>query len=65
MERLLKVNGKVCGVILKSGLSDTSSEQMSFEIKAKAVINATGVFTDSILKMDDAKAKDLVTMTMY
>jgi len=63
VERLLKVNGKVCGVILKSGLSDTSSEQMSFEIKAKAVINATGVFTDSILKMDDAKAQTLVTLS--
>ena len=31
------------------------------EIKAKAVINATGVFTDSILKMDDADAESLVT----
>ena len=36
---------------------------LSYEVQAKAVINATGVFTDSILKLDDAKAKDLVTMS--
>src|SRR6266487_1722222 len=35
----------------------------SYEIKAKAVINATGVFTDSILKMDNAKAETLITMS--
>jgi len=63
VERLLKANGKVCGVILKDGLNDTSSEQVSFEIRAKAVINATGVFTDSILKMDDAKAETLITLS--
>jgi glycerol-3-phosphate dehydrogenase len=28
-----------------------------FKIKAKAVVNATGVFVDDILKMDDKKAK--------
>ena len=39
------------------------SSSPSYEVRAKAVINATGVFTDSILKMDDAKAKDLVTMS--
>jgi glycerol-3-phosphate dehydrogenase len=63
VERLLKANGKVCGVILKDGADDTSSEHMSFEIKAKAIINATGVFTDSILKMDDAKAETLVALS--
>ena len=63
VEGLLKANGKVCGVIVKDVLDDTSSEQTSFEIKAKAVINATGVFTDSILKMDDANAEILVTLS--
>src|SRR6476659_7519133 len=62
VEGLMKANNKVCGVILKDKLLDVSSSQ-SYEVKAKAVINATGVFTDSILKMDDAKAKDLVTMS--
>ena len=31
-----------------------------YEIKAKAVINATGVFVDHILKMDDKKAKKTI-----
>ena len=60
VEGLMKANSKVCGVILKDTLNDASA---SYEVQAKAVINATGVFTDSILKMDDAKAKDLVTMS--
>ncbi|HEY1871306.1 MAG TPA: glycerol-3-phosphate dehydrogenase/oxidase, partial [Chitinophagaceae bacterium] len=59
VEGLLKTNNKVCGVILKDSLDNDSS----FEVKAKAVINATGVFTDSILKMDDPKAENLVTMS--
>src|SRR6185369_11389342 len=60
VEGLMKANNKVCGVILKNTLDDGS---FSYEVKAKAVVNATGVFTDSILKMDDAKAEDLVTMS--
>ncbi len=58
VEGLLKVNNKVCGVILKDMLNNDS-----LEVKAKVVINATGVFTDSILKMDDTKAESLVTMS--
>jgi len=60
VEGLMKANNKVCGVILKNMLNDGS---FSYEVKAKAVVNATGVFTDSILKMDDAKADDLVAMS--
>ncbi len=70
VEGLLKTNGKVCGVILKNMLSDASSGLPAgqagsafHEVKAKVVINATGVFTDSILKMDDEKAETLVTMS--
>ena len=63
VEELLKENNKVCGVIVKDTLDDGPSGSLSYEIKAKAVINATGVFTDSILKMDDAKAESLVTMS--
>ena len=61
-EGLMKANNKVCGVILKDRLNDVSSS-LNYEVKAKAVINATGVFTDTILKMDDAKAEGLVTMS--
>ncbi len=70
VESLLKANNKVCGVVIKDLLDDVSSGlpagqagSASYEIKAKAVINATGVFTDSILKMDNAKAETLITMS--
>jgi len=62
-EGLLKENGKICGVMLRDSLEDTSSGSLSYEVKAKAVVNATGVFTDSILKMDDAKTESLVTLS--
>lgn len=52
---LLKMQKKVCGLWVKD--SFTGNE---YEIKSKAVINATGVFTDSILKMDDAKHKSII-----
>lgn len=58
VEGLLKANNKVCGVVLKDSLNDST-----YEVKAKIVINATGVFTDSILKMDEANAESLVTMS--
>lgn len=61
-EGLMKANNKVCGVILKDRLNDVASS-LNYEVKAKAVINATGVFSDTILKMDDAKAEGLVTMS--
>lgn len=32
-----------------------------YAIKAKAVINATGVFTDEVLRMDDGKAENMVS----
>ncbi|HYK44700.1 MAG TPA: glycerol-3-phosphate dehydrogenase/oxidase [Parafilimonas sp.] len=53
---LLKANGNVGAV---AGV-DTLSRKI-FEIRAKTVINATGVFTDDILKMDDGKAEEIVT----
>lgn len=53
---LLKVQQKVCGVWAKDHF--TGKE---YEIKSKVVINATGVFTDSIMKMDDAKHKNIIS----
>lgn len=32
-----------------------------FEVRAKVIINATGVFTDSIRKMDEASVRDIMT----
>src|SRR5882762_3358899 len=46
--QLLKAGDKISGVQAKDILTGRE-----YEIKAKAVINATGVFTDTVLKMDD------------
>jgi len=56
VEGLMKANGIVCGVIAKDSLNGKE-----FEIKAKVVINATGIFSDSIVKMDDINAASLIT----
>lgn len=56
VQGLLKSDGKVCGVSAKDEL-----ENKEFEIKAKAVINATGIFSDSIVKMDDTNAETLIS----
>lgn len=47
---LLKENGKVAGVRVKDLL-----EGETYEIKAKIIVNATGVFTNDILNMDNPK----------
>jgi glycerol-3-phosphate dehydrogenase len=53
---LLKDNdGMVCGV---NAIDEESGEE--FQIKSKSVINATGVFVDDILKMNDPEAKKIV-----
>ena len=48
-------DGMICGVKAK----DMESGEI-FNIKSKAVINATGVFVDDILKMNDPEAKKIV-----
>jgi glycerol-3-phosphate dehydrogenase len=53
---LVKSNGKVCGVRVTDMINNNT-----YEVKAKAVVNATGVFTDLILKMDDAHAKPVIS----
>lgn len=45
---LLKQQNKIIGVWAKDQFSNKD-----YEIRSKVVINATGVFTDSIMKMDD------------
>ena len=56
VDGLMKINGKVFGVRVKDKLG-----AKEYEVKAKVVINATGIFSDSIAKMDDADAEPLVT----
>ena len=53
---LLKMNNKVCGVWVKDELTGKD-----YEVKSKVVINATGVFTDAIMKMDDAKHESIIS----
>lgn len=56
VERLLKTkDGKVCGV----EVLDLESLK-TYTIKAKAVINATGVFVDDILTLDNPSHKKMV-----
>jgi len=56
VKQLLKnEKGKVDGVIALDIESD-----ISYSLKAKVVINATGVFTDDILQMDNAEAKHII-----
>jgi glycerol-3-phosphate dehydrogenase len=56
VEGLMKTNEKVCGVIARDIF-----ENKEYEIRAKAVINATGIFSDSIAKMDDPNAEPLIS----
>lgn len=53
---LLKKDGAVCGVAAQD--AETGRE---FEIPAKCVINATGVFSDVLLQRDDPQASRLIT----
>jgi glycerol-3-phosphate dehydrogenase len=53
---LLKLNKKVCGVWVKDYFTGKD-----YEVKSKVVINATGVFTDAIMKMDDGKHESIIS----
>jgi len=52
---LLKSDGMVSGVIAED--VETGKEH---QIRSRVVVNATGVFVDNILKMDDPEARDIV-----
>ena len=55
---LLKINNKVCGVQVKDFFSGKE-----YEVKSKVVINATGIFTDAVLNMDDPQHKNIITLS--
>jgi glycerol-3-phosphate dehydrogenase len=55
---LVKENGVVAGV----EIHDLESDKL-FTVRAKTVINATGVFADDMRKMDEPKAKDIITVS--
>lgn len=52
---LLKQNGKICGVTVKD-----METCVKYELKSKAVINATGVFVDDLLQKDEPHKTPLV-----
>ncbi|HKP33114.1 MAG TPA: glycerol-3-phosphate dehydrogenase/oxidase, partial [Chitinophagaceae bacterium] len=51
-------NGIVCGVVMK----DIGTKK-EYRVKCKAVVNATGVFVDEIMKMDDSQARDKIAVS--
>ena len=51
----LKPGGKVSGAVLFDTLNDTH-----YHIKAKVIVNATGVFSNDILQMDDTQNRKMV-----
>ena len=56
VKQLLKNDrGAVNGVV-----AEDAETHKTYALNAKVIINATGVFTDEILKMDNAEAKDIV-----
>ena len=55
VEDFLKENGKICGVVAK----DIETEKI-YNIKAKIVLNATGVFVDKIIQKDNPNADHIV-----
>ncbi|HEV3251717.1 MAG TPA: glycerol-3-phosphate dehydrogenase/oxidase [Puia sp.] len=52
---LQKANDKLTGVLVRDTIRNKS-----YSILAKKIINATGVFTDSILKMDDPSSESII-----
>jgi glycerol-3-phosphate dehydrogenase len=52
---LLKEENKVSGVVCKDAFSENT-----YKLKAKVVINATGVFVDDILNMDNNNGENIV-----
>jgi len=55
VEGFVKTDGRVTGLRATDQLNN-----QSFEVAAKVVINATGVFTDSILRLDDPNAEPVI-----
>ncbi|MBP0905399.1 FAD-dependent oxidoreductase [Mariniflexile gromovii] len=46
--------------IVNGVVAEDTETKVSYTLNAKVVINATGVFTDEILKMDNSEAKNMV-----
>jgi glycerol-3-phosphate dehydrogenase len=55
VEQLVKQDGRVAGVIARDHI-----DGRDHLIRAKGVINATGVFTDQVVRMDDPSAEPMI-----
>jgi glycerol-3-phosphate dehydrogenase len=52
---LRRENGRLCGAIA----SDAETGE-TFEVRARAVVNATGVFADELRRLDDPDAREMI-----
>ncbi len=55
---LLKQNGRVCGATVCD-----RERGAEFEVRARVVVNATGVFSDAVRQLDDGAAPDLLAVS--
>ena len=58
--RLLKKGGRVVGVVARD---EQSPGKVVRKIRAKSVVNATGVFCDTLRKLDDPMARPIVRVS--
>jgi glycerol-3-phosphate dehydrogenase len=58
VKSLLKKSGKVCGAI-----AEDFESGRSYEINARTVLNATGIFTDNIRRFDEPQAKEMLSVS--
>lgn len=58
VDGLLKTGGRVSGV-----LAHDAKTGEKFELHAKVVVNATGIFTDFIRRMDDKNAEQMLSVS--
>ncbi|RYF99827.1 MAG: glycerol-3-phosphate dehydrogenase/oxidase, partial [Chitinophagaceae bacterium] len=56
VKQFIKAENKIAGVIVEDTLS-----KKEFEIKAKVVINATGVFSDAVQQLDEPGKESTIT----
>src|SRR5207302_9593887 len=54
--RVTKENDRVSGVVAREAETDRE-----YELKARVVINATGVFTDLMRRLDEPSAGDVIS----
>jgi glycerol-3-phosphate dehydrogenase len=55
---LLKKRGRVAGAVVRDGVT-----HVGYEVRARCVVNATGIFGDSVRAMDDPWVKPALTVS--